>query len=334
LNLFINYVKIINVKYESQLKTLNVYEIIRNSIKNNKLGQAYLFLCEDNLTNNLLSLCCSKVILCGNHNACESCQNCLLFNANTHPDLLIYPKEKHFVVEDAVDVYNKVQVKPLYSKNKIFLINDIDLSTVQAQNKMLKIIEEPPENVIFILTATNEDKVLQTIKSRCQILRVDKFKKELILTILENENIENLEVAVALGDGYIGKSLEILNNEEFLKNYQNMLYFIKNFKKSDQIPAFYNLFSKDKDGFLENLKILNDFYRDSLICGLGSSDLVKNQNILSDINEVSTDYSVSALNQILKIINNNKKMLDSNVLPNLLLDNFLMDILEVKFLCK
>ena len=65
---------------------------------------------------------------------------------------------------------------------------------------------------------------------------------------------------------------------------------------------------------MENLKILNDFYRDSLICGLGSSDLVKNQNILSDINEVSTDYSVSALNQILKIINNNKNYRNNNLM--------------------
>jgi len=322
------------VKYEKQIKTLNVYDIIKENIQNNKLSQAYLFLCEDSITNNLLALSVSKLILCKNQNACGVCKSCSLFESESNPDLLVYPKDKNFIVDDAVEIYNKVQIKPLYSNYKIFLINNIDVSTVQAQNKMLKIIEEPPHNVIFILTATSEDKVLQTIKSRCQILRVNKFNNEVISEILSLEKGDNLDIALALGEGYIGKSIDILNNQKFNENYKNMFNFIKNFKKSDQIPSFYEYFSKDRAGFELNLLLLNDFYRDALMCGLGSEKFVKNKNILNDIKQIAVDYSLSALNQILKLINNYKKMLDSNVLPSLLLDNFLMDILEVKFVCK
>ena len=322
------------MKYEKQIKTLNVYDIIKENIQNNKLSQAYLFLCEDSITNNLLALSVSKLILCKNQNACGVCKSCSLFESESNPDLLVYPKDKNFIVDDAVEIYNKVQIKPLYSNYKIFLINNIDVSTVQAQNKMLKIIEEPPHNVIFILTATSEDKVLQTIKSRCQILRVNKFNNEVISEILSLEKGDNLDIALALGEGYIGKSIDILNNQKFNENYKNMFNFIKNFKKSDQIPSFYEYFSKDRAGFELNLLLLNDFYRDALMCGLGSEKFVKNKNILNDIKQIAVDYSLSALNQILKLINNYKKMLDSNVLPSLLLDNFLMDILEVKFVCK
>jgi len=322
------------VKYEKQIKTLNVYDIIKENIQNNKLSQAYLFLCEDSITNNLLALSVSKLILCKNQNACGVCKSCSLFESESNPDLLVYPKDKNFIVDDAVEIYNKVQIKPLYSNYKIFLINNIDVSTVQAQNKMLKIIEEPPHNVIFILTATSEDKVLQTIKSRCQILRVNKFNNEVISEILSLEKGDNLDIALALGEGYIGKSIDILNNQKFNENYKNIFNFIKNFKKSDQIPSFYEYFSKDRAGFELNLLLLNDFYRDALMCGLGSEKFVKNKNILNDIKQIAVDYSLSALNQILKLINNYKKMLDSNVLPSLLLDNFLMDILEVKFVCK
>ena len=322
------------MKYEKQIKTLNVYDIIKENIQNNKLSQAYLFLCEDSITNNLLSLSVSKLILCKNQNACGVCKSCSLFESESNPDLLVYPKDKNFIVDDAVEIYNKVQIKPLYSNYKIFLINNIDVSTVQAQNKMLKIIEEPPQNVIFILTATSEDKVLQTIKSRCQILRVNKFNNEVISEILSLEKGDNLDIALALGEGYIGKSIDILNNQKFIENYKNMFNFIKNFKKSDQIPSFYEYFSKDRAGFELNLLLLNDFYRDALMCGLGSEKFVKNKNILNDIKQIAVDYSLSALNQILKLINIYKKMLDSNVLPSLLLDNFLMDILEVKFVCK
>lgn len=322
------------MKYEKQIKTLNVYDIIKENIQNNKLSQAYLFLCEDSITNNLLALSVSKLILCKNQNACAVCKSCSLFESESNPDLLVYPKDKNFIVDDAVEIYNKVQIKPLYSNYKIFLINNIDVSTVQAQNKMLKIIEEPPQNVIFILTATSEDKVLQTIRSRCQILRVNKFNNEVISEILSLEKGDNLDIALALGEGYIGKSIDILNNQKFIENYKNMFNFIKNFKKSDQIPSFYEYFSKDRAGFELNLLLLNDFYRDALMCGLGSEKFVKNKNILNDIKQIAVDYSLSALNQILKLINNYKKMLDSNVLPSLLLDNFLMDILEVKFVCK
>ena len=156
------------VEHKNIIKSLDTYKNFVKDFMSGKLVQAYLFICEDALTCDLLTCEIAKLLACDVSNGCEICPSCKKINANSHPDVLMYPKGKNFVVEDANDIYGKVQVKPMFSKFKIFVLNNFDKATEQAQNKMLKIIEEPPANVIFLLSAGSESNVLHTITSRVQ----------------------------------------------------------------------------------------------------------------------------------------------------------------------
>lgn len=322
------------MNYQKLIKKLKVFNDIKQYAKNGKLAQAYLFLSPDRLTNQQLVLCLAKLLICKNGDACDFCEHCVKVNAGTHPDILIYPKDKNFVVEDANNIYDNVQIKPMLADKKIFIINDIDISTEQAQNKLLKIIEEPPQNVIFLFTATTKEKVLATILSRTYKFDVDKFRKEDLESLLIGVDNQTSQIALCFGDGYLGKTLDIAQNQTFLKNYENMENLIKNLKKSEQIPYFSGYFSKDKQMFEENLILLNDFFRDLLMLKIGENNLVKNTNIAELYESVQNEYSQSALYEIIKRLSKIKQRLDRNVNLTILADNLLFEILEVKYLCK
>ena len=233
----------------------------------------------------------------------------------------------------------------MLSSKKIFVIENIDASTEQAQNKMLKIIEEPPKNVYFLISANNERKVLKTILSRVQKIYIDKIDKKILKNILNiNSNIK--EIAISNGDGNLGKTLDIAQNEDFFKFYNNIKELIFNLKNRTQIPQFAKLLNSDIITFENSLKLLSDFYRDLLIINalkekadnmiikLGSLNLVKNENLINDFKNITNDFSIKALIEIIKRLNLCKQKLDSGVNLATLADNILLEILEVKFLWK
>ena len=184
------------------------------------------------------------------------------------------------------------------------------------------------------MSATTQEKVLSTILSRVQKMTIDKIKKEEMQAFFNEYDPYVLQIALSFGDGYIGKTLDILNNSNFIENYKNMENLIKNMKNSSQIPYFSPFLSKDKANFENNLIILNSIFRDMLMLNLNKYNLLDNEIVESKMSECLPEYSVNALTQILKRINKIKQMLDSNVNLTLLADNFLFDILEIKYLCK
>ncbi len=323
-----------SVNFEKQIKNLDVFNEFKKNLTCGKLSQAYLFVCPDALTNQILLLELAKFLQCDTNTACNKCDNCLKINAGTHPDVLVYPKGQNFMVSDASSIYDNVQVKPMLSKYKIFIINNIDLATEQAQNKMLKLLEEPPLNVVFLMSASNLEKVLSTIQSRVQKMTVDKLKESDLKEVFTSASNDVLQIAICFGDGYIGSTQNILNDTKFIENYKNMKNLIKNMKNSSQIPYFSLYFSKDKNIFETNLKILNMFFRDMLMLSLNKPSLVLNKLEQEEFEMLVSEFSTFAITQILKCLNDAKQKLDSNVNLAILADDLLLKILEIKYICK
>ena len=239
------------VNYTELITSTSAFDNFKRDYVADKLSQAYLFVCEDGLTATEFVKVIAKMLVCENGDMCEVCSSCIKTNANTHPDILVYPKAKSFSVGDAGDIYNNVQIKPMLANKKIIIINCIDNSTEQAQNKMLKIIEEPPANVLFLLTAQNENKVLSTIRSRVQKITINKINKNLLEKVL-NASEEIKAIAISNGDGYLGKTLEIATNEKYINIYNNVKKIVINLKNSSEIPKFSKFLS-------ENTEIFNFF---------------------------------------------------------------------------
>ena len=318
------------MEYSKLIKSLESFKNLQNEFMSGKIGGAYLFCCPDKLTANVFLVEVAKML--ETLNATDR-GTIAKIDAGSHPDVLVYPKGKSFMVDDASDIYDKVQVKPMLAVFKVFIINEIDNSTEQAQNKMLKIIEEPPKNVVFLISCISPENILKTIKSRTQIINIGRMDKSLIALAIDCEK-QMADMALAQGDGYLGKTLDIINNKEYIEAYNNCLNIITNLKKSDQITSFSGLFSKNKDIFLNYINILNDFMRDILMIKLEQNKLVKNIGAINEISSLASEYSIIALLKILNEFIEVNKMLNSNVNLVSLAENMLLTILEVKFLCK
>lgn len=176
----------------------------------------------------------AQMILCEGNGCREKipCKACILFNAGSHPDLFSFPKGKNFLVADAQEIISQSQILPMFSRQKVFLLSGMDTATVQAQNKMLKLLEEPPASSIFLLNAVNEESVLRTIVSRCHHLHLPYADKAW------TEKQQNMA--------------------------DELCAMLKNMKSSKEVISFSVKFSDKKDLFLEKLEILSQLFGEIL----------------------------------------------------------------------
>lgn len=291
------------------------YKSFYNNLSESKLSHAYLILSCDSLNNSLFANKIAQLILCDNKNACNVCPSCLKLIARSHPDVLIYPKGKTFIVDDAMSLGNHIVEKPMLGEKKVVIINNIDEGTVQAQNKILKSLEEPPLSTIFILTATNENKILPTIISRTRKIILSPVDLSSIKAYIEKEKPSTptnlLKQALEYGDGWIGKTLSILENEDFESAQQLAHEIVSSFSSSKLISTYSSKVLYFRPKFKEFLEILSREF---------SKILSKNK-----------ETSVQGIIEIIDAINLANQSRERNVNLNLIVDNLLMKILEIKY---
>ena len=232
--------------------------------KNNSASSGYLFFSIDNLTNMQYAKTLALGLLC-NDCGCLTCPNCLKVQQGVHPDLIEFPKNKSFNVQDAKDIVEEATKKPMLCEHKVIVIHNIDNSSEEAQNKILKTIEEPPKNVYFIVTASSLDKVLPTIKSRLVKKEIMPFSRTELSQILnEHSQKQSFELALIKGGGYVGKTLDIVENEQYMQTYLLCKDVVCKLKSSADVLSY--LPEKlDKTTFTNILEILLSMFRDLLM---------------------------------------------------------------------
>ena len=302
--------------------------------KQNKMTyESYLFYSPDSLTNKEYIKTISLIYMC-NNNICLSCPDCLKILQNVHPDVVIFPQGKTLSVLDAKNIIEESTKKPMLCDKKIIVINDIDNSSVEAQNKLLKIIEEPPKNVVFLATATNMEKVLSTIKSRMQKRHIEPFCKNQIEKLIKNIDKPNKNLAIIQGKGYIGKTLSVLEDDKYFEFYNIAKQFVFEIKASTQVLSFTSGKQFTRETLSIVLENMSAFYRDIYMSKLGSKNLISNTSEIDLYQKVESEFSVKALLEIQKLLNGAQKKVLSNGNVNLIIETLLVKILEVKYLCK
>lgn len=258
---------------------------LRKTVQNNLIGHSYIFQGTEGIGKELFAECFAKEILCENSNGCDTCKSCIMFDSYNHPDFMVINKEESALkIEEIREVIKKVIEKPIISKNKVYIINAADKMTREAQNCLLKTLEEPPEYMTMILIVSNENALLTTIKSRCTKITFNKLNNDEIkryirekTEIPENEINEQL---ISIFDGSVKKANKVLSNKELYIPIEKLLENTKAKSKlefylegkviynKDEIydileyivSVLYNLSSKDRD-FLKGISIVQDTIR-------------------------------------------------------------------------
>jgi DNA polymerase III delta' subunit len=147
--------------------------------------------------------------------ACNVCESCTRVDNHTHPDLLMIEKEGTSIrISASHSMIKEVLTRPYVSKRKVFIIDDAEALTAEAANALLKLLEEPPAHVNFILTTSNESAIPATVISRCQVIPLRALPAEAIagyLHQIHNVPIELSREIAALSDGSVHKALWLLS---------------------------------------------------------------------------------------------------------------------------
>ena len=182
-----------------------VVKTLKNTIKNNKLTHAYLFIGPRGTGKTSVAKIFAKTINCENSKngiSCEKCDICINNNNNENIDIIEMDAASNNGVDEIREIKNHVTLLPTISKYKIYIIDEVHMLTTGAFNALLKTLEEPPEHVIFILTTTEPHKIPLTIISRCQSFEFKPITKtsmiERLKYICEKEKIKYEEEALEL----------------------------------------------------------------------------------------------------------------------------------------
>lgn len=144
---------------------------LKQVLQNNHISHSYMFIGNKGIGKSKFAKEFAKGILCNIdiNKPCLSCKSCIEFDNNNNPDFYYTDlrEENSIKIETIRLMQKKVQELPIVSKRKVYIIDDAEYMTKEAQNCLLKTIEEPPEFVTVILITSNENRILNTIKSRC-----------------------------------------------------------------------------------------------------------------------------------------------------------------------
>ena len=286
-----------NDKIKSQLK---------QAVDLRKTSHSYLFLGISGIGKKMIAKEFSKMILCESEDKyCNHCKSCIEFNSNNNPDFqLIEPDGASLKIDQIRQMQKKILEAPIISKNKVYIIDNADLMTQEAQNCLLKTLEEPPEFVTIILVGTNENNFLSTIKSRCTIIKFQSLENEQIKEYFsKNYEISNIpEEMLDIYGGSIGKAEELKDKQEL---FSNIIEIIKKIKILE-LPEI-----------LKKADIIYKSQEDKI-------DILEAMNVtLYKMSKQDNRY----LNCI-DIVEDTKKRLNANANYNMSIDNMLFKIWE------
>lgn len=284
-----------------------IKQLLTNSIRSNNLVHSYLFVGTDGIGKSLFAKEFAKMILCLEDNKpCDTCSSCIKFESDNHPDFMFVDSEdeKSIKIGQIRLLQENISEKPIVSAKKVYIINNSDLMTVEAQNCLLKTLEEPPEYATIILLLSNESKLLNTIKSRGTKIVFQNLTEEELLEYAKRNNIEVNPNLLNTCNGSISKLISLKDEVELYKALDTL---INDFSTKDIVDLW-----NEADVLYQTKEKI--------------ADLLDYLNIVF-LKKLRTTKEKKYINSI-KIVETTKKRLSSNANYDMCIDNLLLKIWE------
>lgn len=303
---------------EKVIRNTNAYKIIYGEKKRGELSHAYLIVCPDGVMLKTYMKLFASLIMCENDGACGECRPCRLIGKEAYADCDFYPKDGDKIkTADIDDLVSKTIIRPIESDIRMFVLVGAENMTAEAQNKILKTLEEPPRNVCILIGATTDNALLPTVKSRVKRLDVPPFSDGEIRRALGDEYPDKakLESAIALGGGKIGSVIKAYTdgNAEKMQTFCREVLF--SMRSSKDVAKYSSKINKD------NIK---DFI------SILKSEVV---NLLVKDNRKAGDYGyvTGALIAISDMLSEKERALYYNANAVMVADSVLLAILGEKY---
>ncbi|MDO4326687.1 MAG: DNA polymerase III subunit delta' [bacterium] len=316
-----------------------IVENMKNSIRYNKISHAYILSGEDGMGKMMLAKAFAMTLLCEKQGVepCMQCHSCKQFLSGNHPDVVFvtHDKPNSIGVDDIrYKLNDDIQIKPYSSPYKIYIVDEAELMTEQAQNALLKTIEEPPAYAVILLLTENEKLFLPTILSRCVKFSLkplpDSRVKEYLKTQFGVEG-EKADMYAAFSRGNLGKAIHLATSENFQVLYGEVLKLLKNIKNMDicELLDYIKNLTEENLNVDDILDFVQMWYRDVLIF-----KVTRNMNLLvfkeeyQKIQEFASKTSYEGIEQILKAVDKARARLKANVNLELAMELLLLVMKE------
>ena len=252
-----------------------VVKHLKNAAAMDKVSHSYIFAGEKGSGKKLLAKLFAMTLQCEKHGdePCLQCSSCKKAMNRNHPDIIYISHEKpnSIGIEDIREqLISDVSIKPYTGPYKIYIVDEAEKMTVQAQNALLKTIEEPPAYAVILLLVNNGSTLLPTIASRCVTLNFKPVRDEVIKKYLMEElHVPDYqaEVSVAFAQGNVGKAKQIATAEDFTEMMDAAFRILKrgqDMEVYEMVDAI-KLLSEQKHTIYEYLDLYLVWFRDVLM---------------------------------------------------------------------
>ncbi len=316
-----------------------IKEHLQNALSTGKVSHAYIINGEKSSGKEFIAKVFAMALQCekGGTEPCQECHSCKQALSGNHPDIIkvVHEKPNSIGVDDIRSQVNSdIAVKPYSSAYKVYIINEAEKMTAQAQNAILKTLEEPPAYGVILLLTTNANSLLSTIRSRCVMLDMkpvaDNLVKEYLCNKLQVPDYK-AEVCAAFARGNVGKAKVLATSEEFDNIKAEALALLKYIQDMDlnEIVAAVKKVMEYKLEIKDYLDICAIWYRDALLFKATNdmNHLIFREEIQA-LRRTAQRSSYEGIENIIKALDTAKRRLDANVNFELVMELLMMAIQE------
>ena len=312
-------------------------DLLKGHIAGDAVRHAYLFTGPPGLGRRTLALRFAQALNCPNAKAsgepCRSCRTCAQIEAMQYPDLAVVQAEAEggvLKIEQVRAVQHALSLKPFQSKYRVAAFLRFQEANQNAQNAMLKTLEEVPAYVVLILTADNAEQLLPTIASRCEILRMRPLSSESVAAYLQSRgaDADSARLLAHLCEGRPGYALRLQTDPaalEFRRERLDDLQSLLSASRREKF-AYAEKLAKDKESTRRVFMLWLSYWRDVMLCTAERNVRLANVDRDAEIGALADKLTLSASRRVVAGIEKAIERLDANVNVRLQAEVLLLDL--------
>jgi len=293
-----------------------VLERLAQAVSAGRLAHAYLFMGPKRIGKKETALAVAKLVNCERLTAgtfCDGCSSCAKINNGRHPDVhLLGQEEGSIKIEEVRDLLAQAQLRAFEARIKVFIIADVERLTLEASNALLKTLEEPAKNTLILLTTSIPDSVLDTIKSRCQVMYFfPRERDQLQKQFVDADRLSEAEAyfLACFAEGCPGRVMPGEAKAILVRRNKAIDQFI--FTREDE--AYMKEILKDPSQVAEMLHFLFCWFKDMLVLKLDAGSAhVMNLDRTAELERMRDQYDFREVEEILNDIVKTRKALEEN----------------------
>ncbi len=318
--------------------------LLEQSLAGGTASHAYLFTGPEHVGKTTLALRLAQALNCtGAEQPCGECPACRKIQAGNHPDVQVVgltqkdegAEYKVIRIEQVEEVQHDANLPPFEGRNKVFIIENAELLSLDAANRFLKTLEEPPPSVTFVLLTVNERLLPETVVSRCLRLELQPVPPETIAGRLADRQglpPERADLLARLSHGCPGWALTAAADESVMARREEEMAELRALLDAAVEARFAWAaglaagFTRDRRGVYGVLDRWRDYWRDIMLLKLGRRDMITNVDRKDELAKIAASCRLEQARDYLGAIERCASQLRRNVNPRLALEVLVIDV--------